>query len=181
MCLKRSVYIYIYINKYFSTGVKPSIFWAAKMQTMTEQFQGFRSVTFFYIQSFHPNLGINLFKTSPNLSEQKFIFQKSCNCPQILRVINLLCPSDRLKPCRADNRESTGKATTFWKGAVIWSLLEPQGTIPLVISRCAAFHSFWSLLLSDRKLLDFPHYILISYLIELFASLASELRCVLGA
>lgn len=78
------------------------------MQTVTEVFQDFKSVKVFEILTFHPNLGRNTFKTSPVISEQEFIFQKSYSCPQALMMVNLLLgPSDRLKPGRADNHERT--------------------------------------------------------------------------
>jgi len=74
------------------------------MQTVTELFQDFRCVKFFEVLNFRPGLGRNIFKTSPAISEQELIFQKSYRCPRTLMMMNLLLhPSDRVKPCRADN------------------------------------------------------------------------------
>lgn len=119
-------------------------------------FPYFRSVKFAEILIFHPNMERKILKNAPVISEQDFIFQKSYGCPQTLMLTNLLCPSDRLKPCRADNH----KRTIFWKGAVSRGLLLFQlwVTIHLMITNVLRFIHFlvW-LFLRGRRLHAFSH------------------------
>lgn len=132
--------VYIYIKKALQQAWSLPFSEQQRCRQRMNLLPYFISVKFAEILIFHPNMERKILKKGPVISEQGFIFQKSYSCPQILMLTNFLCPSDRLKPCRADNHGRT----IFWKGAVSWGLLLFQQwvTIHLMITNVLCFIRF---------------------------------------